>query len=615
MRQALTFSILSVAFLFSVAGCDRPEDPMLKVLEATASQTRVDDLSRTIDFVFSDRQFDQTKFNGEVSTGLNRWANYSAEQFEKTDWKQDQSITEMIGPYEDLPAVGRMGETSFLADDAQFLQAAAWLREIKTRVQDNSYLGQFELYRLMADNYEPGDDDEAPVDAVIAKLNPDLNESEAAELSLAIRLFDWVTRNIQLDEVPTYSEEEIEEQRLVEADSLSASGLASRGAKRTVWQVLMLARGDYVEKAKVFMQLCHHADLPTVMFGTGDEALPWAVGVLIGEDWYLFDTRLGLPIPGENNTNVATLADVKADASLLSRLDLGVEESLADDTKYWVTESDLEKLTGLVFWTSQSASNRIATLERNLVGDQRMTLKLRADETIAKLPTIENVEYKPWDISLQTARYRKVLGEAIPKAISDDLLSEKIRWYFGEEGYVMAFPNYRTARTRFIKGRFERNRESRSRDAIESFALLIYDDQTIADLETNRDLQKMIGIRKEVNSGQTQAEFDNEIVSRQIQMRLVRRDAGLFMCQAHFDNGSMSTTANWIPKLLEERDVDRWQTGLNYLGSRAMEARHQYDEAIVYLKTEGPQQHGNLIRARLLKEQIKTRFTKTADQQ
>jgi hypothetical protein len=613
MRQALTFSILSVAILSSVAGCERPEDPMLKVLESTALQTRVDDLSRTVDFVFSDRQFDQTKFNGEVSTGLNRWANYSAEQFEKTNWKQDETIKEMIAPYDDLPAVSRMGESSFLADDAQFLQAAAWLNQIKTRVQDNTYLGQFEFYRLMADNYEPGDDEEAPVDAVIAKLNPDLNESDAEKLSLAIKLFDWVTRNVQLEETPTYSEEEIEEQRLVEADSLSAAGLVSRGAKRTVWQVLMFARGDYVEKAKLFMQLCHQADLPTVMFGTGDNAEPWAVGVLIGEDWFLFDTRLGLPIPGENNASVATLADVKADASLLSKLDLSVEESLADDTKYWTTESDLEKLTGLVFWTPQSASNRIATLESNLIGDQRMKLKLRADEIIAKLPKIENVEYKPWNISLQTARYRKVLGESIPKAVSDDALAEKLRWHFTEEGYIMAFPNYRTARTRFIRGKFERERESRTRDSIESFAVLMYEDQTIAGLKTNRDLQRMIGIRKDASSGQTQADFDREIVSRQMQMRLVRRDAGLFMCQAHFDNGSMSTTANWIPKLLEEQDVDRWKTGLSYLGSRAMEARHQYDEAIEYLKAEGPQQHGNLIRARLLREQVKTRFTKATD--
>ena len=98
-------------------------------------------------------------------------------------------------------------------------------------------------------------------------------------------------------------------------------------------------------------------------------------------------------------------------------------------------------------------------------------------------------------------------------------------------------------------------------------------------------------------------------------MRLVRRDAGLFMCQSHFDNGSMSTTCNWVPKLLREQDVDRWETGLKYLGGRAYEAQYQYDEAIEFLKADGPQQHGNLIRVWLLKEQIETQFAKKTDQQ
>ena len=614
MRQALTFSILSVAFLFSVAGCERPEDPMLKVLESTTSRTRVDDLSRTMDFVFSERQFDQTEFNNTVSLGLNRWANYSSDQFDNSKWKKDDTLTELLTPYQDLPAVSRMADSTFLADDAQFLQSAAWLDQIKTRVQEDPHLGQYELYRLMADRYEPGEDEKAPVDAVIAKLNPDLSAEDAKKLSLAIQLFDWVTRNIQLDETPTYTEEEIEEQQLADGDSLPAKGLVSPGAKRAAWQMLMFARGDYVEKAKLYMQLCHQAELPAVMFGTGDDATPWAVGVLIGKDWFLFDTRLGLPIPGADNSSVATLADVKSDASILSKLDLGVKESLADDTKYWVTESDIEKLTGLVYWNPQSASNRISVLQNGLVGDQRMTLVARADELMAKLPEIENVEYKPWDISLETARYRKVLGESLPKAVADDGLAEKLSWHFTEEGYIMLFPNYRTGRTRFLMGIFERERESRARDSMESFALLMYDDATIAGLDSDQTLQRMIGIRKGANSGQTPAEFENEIRSRQIQMRLVRRDSGLFLCQAHFDNGSMATTANWIPKLLEKQDVDRWLGGLNYLGSRAMEARHQYDEAIEYLKAEGPQQHGNLIRARLLKEQIETHFASKTDE-
>jgi len=615
MRHALSLSTLAFAFLFAVSGCERPEDPMLKILESTASQTRVDDLSRTMDFVFSERQSDPKEFNTRISQGLNRWGVYSKEQFESSQWKADPLLAELIEPYGDgIPTVNRMAGSSFLASDAQFLQSLSWLDFIANRVKDNPFLGQFELYRLMADNYQPDEDEEAPVDAVIQKLNRDLEASDAQKLSLAVRLFDWVTRNIQLDEIPTYTEDEIEEQRLVEANTLSAMGLAAPGAKRNAWHLLMFARGDYIEKAKLFMMLCHRLDLPSVMFATGDDAKPWAVGVLIGEEFYLFDTKMGLPIPGNDKTNIATLSDVVANPTLLSNLDLSVKESLADETKYWVTESDLEKLTGLVYWNPLSASRRMAVLENGLVGDQRMLLSQRADKTIALLPKVENVEFKPWDIALQTSQFRQVLAEAMPKAVTDDTLAQRIGWNFTEEGYIMSFANYRTARSRFIRGKFEKPQTARrvgKRDAIESFAMLMYEDEVINGLATDRQLQMMVGIRK---SNQTPAEFDLEINSRKAQMRLVRRDAGVFMCQSHFDHGSLSTTANWVPKLLEEQDVERWETALNYLNARALEARHQYDEAIEQLKSEGPQQHGNLIRARLLKQQLEVHYANKTDE-
>ena len=122
----------------------------------------------------------------------------------------------------------------------------------------------------------------------------------------------------------------------------------------------------------------------------------------------------------------------------------------------------------------------------------------------------------------------------------------------------------------------------------------------------------MIGIRK---ADQTPVEFEQNIRSRQSQMFLVRRDAGLFMCQSHFDHGNLSTTAEWVPKLLKEQDVERWETGLNYLNARALEAQHRYDDSIEQLKAEGTQQHGNLIRVRLLKKQIETHYAKKMDEQ
>ena len=51
---------------------------------------------------------------------------------------------------------------------------------------------------------------------------------------------------------------------------------------------------------------------------------PWACGVMVNgkPDVYLFDPRLGLPIPGEDGKGVATLADVCTKPDLLKRLNI-----------------------------------------------------------------------------------------------------------------------------------------------------------------------------------------------------------------------------------------------------------------------------------------------------
>ena len=67
--------------------------------------------------------------------------------------------------------------------------------------------------------------------------------------------------------------------------------------------------------------LCH--DKPD------DPARLWACGVVVGDgpDVYLFDPRLGLPLPGENGQGVATLSAVCQKPALLEQLNGGADAS------------------------------------------------------------------------------------------------------------------------------------------------------------------------------------------------------------------------------------------------------------------------------------------------
>ena len=54
---------------------------------------------------------------------------------------------------------------------------------------------------------------------------------------------------------------------------------------------------------------------------------PWVCAALIEGKLYLFDPRIGLPIPGRDGTGVATLDDALADPMVLDRLDLPGQSS------------------------------------------------------------------------------------------------------------------------------------------------------------------------------------------------------------------------------------------------------------------------------------------------
>ena len=62
---------------------------------------------------------------------------------------------------------------------------------------------------------------------------------------------------------------------------------------------MLYGRGDYAERAKLMMLMLRQMEIDSVLLTVGETAKPWAVAVSIGKEYYLFDTKLGLPIPGE----------------------------------------------------------------------------------------------------------------------------------------------------------------------------------------------------------------------------------------------------------------------------------------------------------------------------
>ncbi len=614
--SCLKIACLLLVTVIGVSGCVPPSDPTLDLIDTDLQKTKIDDLAKTMDFVFSERRFEQKEFESKISTGLNRWVRYSADKVSSSDWTLDSKIQPLVDEYADLAVLKQTDEFSFVNTDAYFLQESSWVDQVVQRVVKSKQLNAFELYRLAADDFKSSDEKKDPVVELIKVSHPDLDEAGAVQLASTFKLFDWVVRNIQLTPEADNSDS-VDELRLNDSENLIEAGVLGTGYTRFPWQTLLYSRGDYVDRAKVMMVGLQGLEIDSVMLGVNTEddesPTPWVVAVPIGDEYYLFDTKLALPIPGERLGSFATLSEVRANGKLVDGLDLTVEESISDNTKYWVRSNQLKDLKALVYVSPESVSKRMQGLESRLIGDARLALVTRPSEVMGRLPKADGLEFEVWDIAFKTHQFRQAVREALENRENNELV-ERLRWHYDDEAYVDGFTRYRTSRSRFFKGKFISARMDIGYNAIESFEKLMYTDATVDSLATNQVLQRQLGILK--SAGQDANDFQRQLRSVQAQMRLVRRDTGFFLAQCHFDNGSVSAAANWLKLLSEKEDADRWFDGIDYLLGRAIEGRKEYDlaiEAYQERKDIGTQSHGNLIRARLLGELIKKLDAEFAD--
>ena len=611
-------------------GCTRDET-FVDYVPTDIAKSKVDDLARSIDFVKSEVRFEQAEFISGVTNGLNRWASYSKDKLIDSSWAADATVQPLVEQYAELPVSQRLGELNFLNTDSYYLQQSYWISLVSDRMAASQRYQPFELYRLAADNMDASKSDK-PVDEIFKQLNGIDNADDAQHLAESAKVFDWICRNINLESDAPIDESEIEDLALDPDKEGAAAGVPGLGYQRYPWQTMLYGRGDYVERAKLMMLMLRHLQIDSVMLAAGETAKPWAVAVNIGGDYFLFDTKLGLPIPGEKLGSIATLAMVQKTPKLLTSLDLTTDESLADNTKYWIRPEDLNSLTALLYASPDAASKRMKALQGDLdvelrkltslasnksdtsenesslqSNNNRMLISCGLDQTKERLTKVDGVTFEPWDIAFKTHQYRGVIRTAIERGSSED--EAKLGWFYRTEAYVNGFRPYRTARGRFFKAKFQVVEDKRSLNALQGWKNQMFSDDDIGNLSTDADMQRIHGIRQENQNSQA---FANTLASVQSQMRLIRIDAKLFMAQSLFDNANEGGIRGWLEDLKANSSDDpvddngRWNDAVNYLLSRSFESQKLYDEAIEIYQQEGlNQSHGNILRSRLLKQLIK----------
>ncbi len=463
----------------------------------------------------------------QVVAWLNQWLRQSEP---KTDWKRDPLLNsldpqllsdEQLKPYLSTEALAAV---VFEPYDGRLIQEAVWLRDISRWAQ--------------GDNFN--------------------------DLARAIALFDWVVRNIQL-----------------ETDE--------GAAPHRPWRVLVDGRGTAEERAWVFALLCRQQALDVVMLelpaavgkteesnaeaqqasGPPPSALRppsfWLPALMLNGQLYLFDTRLGLPIPGPGGEGVATLAEVQQDDALLRQLDL-------DDARYPVTSDAAKKVVVGIVASPFDLSRRARQLESKLTGDDHLVLTVVPSDVAKQLKSIQGVSgVALWDTPFRTLLNQLTLGR--PARHREALAFEPFA----------VRPLLWKARMRHFQGRQETDNKSQD-DAID-------DHREAAQLYTSKSVRPTDAKIARVSSAE----------ERRVNST-AKLDATYWIGLLSFDEGKYEVAADWLSRPQLSEDDSPWSSGARYNLARTLEVQNKFNEAIKLLEEDtSPQRHGNRLRARTLK--------------
>jgi hypothetical protein len=360
--------------------------------------------------------------------------------------------------------------------------------------------------------------------------------------------------------------------------------------------VLAFGRGTAQQRAWVFALLCRQLGLDVVMLAiptapaetnadstaaaqtTSDDFQFWLPALVDNGQMYLFDTRLGLPVPGPNGEGVATLQQVQADDALLRQLDL-------PDEPYPITAERVQRVAAWIVADSFDLTKRARLVDGQLTGDDRVVLSIDATAIANQLKSVSQVaEVRLWEVPFRTLRDQLTLENTSRNPA-------RSREVFAFEPFAVR-PVLWKARTRHFQGRREIVDDENAQDADET----IDDHREAAQLYTDKSVRPTDRAIAQTPSGEQRVNSSAKL------------DATYWVGLLLFADGKYDVAAPWLERPELRAADSRWKFGASYNLARTYEAQGKIEEAVALLEADmSPQRHGNLLRARRLKSQLESK--------
>ncbi|TWT73368.1 tetratricopeptide repeat protein [Allorhodopirellula solitaria] len=583
-----------------LVGCQDDSEKLQRILAkrqvAVQEHSQQDHLGETVALLDQYVELNEQRARQQIAYHINQWMReHAGSSSSPADPASEmpaiaQSLAGFLSPEQLADAVQR---PEFTADDVPLLRDANLYRHvvawIDTPLRDDPIFADW-LQGLRAKASESDgattQDESADTDSLA------LTVKDIDQLQTAMRLFDWTVRNIAL-----------EPDQLAVPAQLPVPAMPPRmpfegpGFRQTDYQTLWRGRGDWLQRCGVFTQLCLQAGIPTAVLATQSdetgERTPWSVGALIGEHIFLFEPRLGLPIPGPDQTGVATLAEARKDPTLMRRL------NVAGYFDYPLSRTDISQNVALLNLRPETLSSRMRTLESGMTGEHRMRFWVDAEDWAKRFDAIPGIAgVRIWEVPTLAELYAHGL-EAVADRDPGFAFWYRSRFAVLEPSGTQDSDLVR-GRWRHLTGQFVDDESDGTEGARTHYLNQRAPEYEIDDLRINVQLQTQYGLRREL--GMDPAEYDARLQQMQTFIRLGKRTATYWLALLQYDDGRYDTAHNWFTKrVLDDEQQSYWADAAVYNAARASEQEGNIAEAITALKTDqNVSDFGNRLRARLL---------------
>jgi hypothetical protein len=574
--------VLVALLLAGLAGCrEEPADGPASAIDTPKLER--DFFAVAIDFLKQRDEHNMDRSAGQSNYYLNRWIR---DQAADPRWSMDPLLNTLPDAIRRAPATKELCSERALAGlefylgDVLFLEENRWLHAVA------QWVGQ-----------------QSPPAALAQWIKDSgLSSKSARNLATCVSLFDWTIRNIQLEELLPYPKQTTAGPlTAAETDASIADwpppmrGLPGPGYNKFPWHVLLYGRGDAYQRARIFILLARQLRVDVVMLGIDKKtgrAQEWLPAVLLDKQLFLFDTELGLPLPGPGGQGIATLAQVVADPQLIESLDIG------DKYRYRVRSADLDKIVVLLDASPQFLSQRMKLVEQNLDAANQMVLSVSAADVKQELAACEGLkDVRLWAVPFETSMYQQARAMMM-------LRSQELAWQeFLDHGVFQGLSTIVRGRRQHMLGNFEKQGDKPGATAFYLAARM--SDVQIEGIEKNREMQKSVGLEKTIDT--TDREWEQKIAQvKRLQVE-AKQHASYWLGLTHMEEKDYEVAINWLKvRTLESDPEGPWKNGARYNLARCYEAMGRIEDARqLYLIDDSPQRHGCLLRARQLEARAK----------